>query len=92
MNEKLIERKLREGVRRLGGMALKFTSPSFTGVPDRIVMLPGGKVWFVEIKTTGKPLKPRQQVVFPQFAKLGCGVIVIDDQQKLDNFLNLIAR
>ena len=54
MNEKLIERKLREGVKALGGLALKFSSPYHRGVPDRIVLMPGGRMYFVELKTTGK--------------------------------------
>jgi len=91
MNEKIIERKLREKVKAFGGLALKFYSPSFTGMPDRIVLMPGGRIWFAEIKTTGKKLSPRQQVVKPILEKLGFQVWVIDDEAKLQNFLNQIA-
>lgn len=87
MNEKLIEKKLREEVKRLGGLALKFTSPSFTGVPDRLVLLPGGKMWFVETKSTEKQLSPRQQVVFQILRKLGFSVEIIDSQNGLDCFI-----
>ena len=44
----------------MGGLALKFTSPGFTGVPDRIVLLPKGKTIFVELKKIGGKLSPRQ--------------------------------
>ena len=54
MNEKLLEKKLREEVKKLGGLALKFTSSTYTGMPDRIVLMPKGKVYFVELKTTGQ--------------------------------------
>ncbi|MBS1776020.1 MAG: VRR-NUC domain-containing protein [Bacteroidetes bacterium] len=87
MNEKLIEQKLREAIKQIGGLALKFTSPSFTGVPDRIVLLPGGKLWFVETKSTGEKISPRQQVVFPMLQKLGFKVEVIDSQTGLDCFI-----
>ncbi len=92
MNEKLIEKKLREGVKEKGGLALKFTSPSFTGVPDRIVLMPGGKMCFVELKSTGKGLSPRQEVVFPILQELGFTVLVIDDKEKLQEFLNGLTK
>lgn len=90
MNEKLIEKKLRLGVKKLGGTALKFTSPGVTGVPDRIVLMPGGKMYFVEIKTTGKTLKPRQIVVVAQLRKMGFAVWLIDTQEVLDAYLHVL--
>ena len=87
MNEKLIERKLREGVKRKGGLALKFVSPGFTGVPDRIILLPSGKICFAEIKTTGEEPTPRQQLVIEQFRDFGFQVEIIDSQESLTNFL-----
>ena len=50
--EKVIERKLRDGVKKLGGGAqcLKFESPGTSGVPDRMILLPGGRVVFVALK------------------------------------------
>jgi hypothetical protein len=92
MNEKLIEKKLREGVKKLKGEALKFFCMSFTGMPDRIVLMPGGRVWFVELKSTGKKPSPRQQFVIDWLQKLGFDVRVIDSQESLDEFLNLIAK
>lgn len=88
MNEKLIEKKLRENVKKLGGMAIKFFVLSFTGFPDRIVLMPGARVWFAEIKSTGKHPSKRQLIVFAMLEKLGFSVDVIDDQQSLTNFLN----
>ena len=52
-SEKRVEEALSRAVKRLGGMEVKFVSPGLDGVPDRIVLLPGGKVAFVEMKATG---------------------------------------
>lgn len=92
MNEKLLEKKLREKIKELGGIALKFYSMSFTGLPDRIVLMPGGRVWFAEIKTTGQKLKPRQLAVIELFRKLGFSYHVIDRQEALDFFLKEVQR
>lgn len=90
MNEKLLEKKLREQVKKLGGLALKIYSAWFTGLPDRLILMPGGKLWFVELKSEGKKPTPRQTVVIGILLKLGFTVFVIDTQILLDEFLNLI--
>ena len=92
MNEKLIERKLVDGVKKLGGWALKFWPITFTGFPDRIVILPGGRIHFVELKTTGADLKPRQKIVIPKLIKMGCSVFVIDSQDLLNEFFKKVAN
>lgn len=88
MREKLIEEKLREEVKKLGGLAIKFYSSSYTGLPDRIIFLEGGKTAFAEIKTTGKKASPRQKFVHKVLRDLGFKVEVIDNQSALDMFLN----
>lgn len=92
MNEKLIEKKLKAAVKKLGGKALKFYSPFETGWPDRIVLLPHKQVLWVELKSTGKGLSDRQKVVRKELDALGFSVTVIDDQQKLESFLNSLNR
>lgn len=87
MNEKLIERKLRESVKKMGGIALKLVSPNHRGVPDRLVLMPGGKVSFAEIKTTGKKPTPLQVKSIEMLRELGFEVEVIDSQDGLDKFL-----
>lgn len=91
MNEKLVERKLREKVKRLGGVALKLWSITDNGLPDRIVLMPSGRIWFVELKTTNEKLKPMQKIKFNMLISLGFYVCVVDTQEALDNFLILIA-
>ena len=61
--EKTIERKLVQAVHLMGGLALKFVSPGLDGVPDRVVLLPGGKAAFVELKAPGKKMRDRKSVV-----------------------------
>ena len=57
MRERAIEEKLVQAVRTEGGLAPKFTSPGFDGVPDRLVLLPGGRIAFIELKAPGKTLR-----------------------------------
>lgn len=92
MNEKLIEKKLREKVKSLGGLALKFPSPYHRGIPDRIVLMPEGKISFVEIKTTGKKPFGLQRKAIEMLRGLGFKAVVIDDQLSLDNFLEDIQK
>lgn len=80
-SEKAIEKKYRESVKKRGGLALKFVSPGFTGVPDRIALFPGGVVEFTELKAPGKTPKPRQAYVHQQLRELGFVVNTIDNLQ-----------
>ncbi len=91
MTEKDIESKLRDKVKNLGGRAYKFVSPGQAGVPDRLIVLPGGKVGFAELKKPGE--KPRRlQYAQIRFLKnLGCIVRVIDSENQIDEFIQEIA-
>jgi len=90
MNEKLLEKKLREEVKKLGGLALKFSSSTYTGMPDRIVLMPGGKTYWVELKTTGKNLKANQKGRVKILEKLGQEVYVVCTEEQLLSFLTFI--
>ena len=59
-SEKQIEQRLSAAVKKSSGLALKFVSPSFAGMPDRLVLLPDGKMAFVEVKVLGKKPRPLQ--------------------------------
>ncbi len=91
-NEKYLEEKLRNRVKNLGGVALKFYSPFYTGMPDRIVLMPGGKAWFVELKSDGKKPSPRQAHVLGELQSLGFKIFVVDNDEKLNNCINEIAN
>ena len=68
--EKQIEAYLVRRVRELGGMAYKFTSPAHRGVADRIVCMPDGSTWFVELKAPGGRLSPLQKHFQSEMARL----------------------
>lgn len=75
--ERDIEKWLRKKIQQLGGVAMKFTSPGNDGVPDRIAILPGGQVWFIELKKDGEVPTKIQEWQIERLRKLGCNVAVI---------------
>jgi hypothetical protein len=87
MKEKQIESKLKREVERKGGLALKFISPTMVGVPDRLILLPRGKVYFVELKAPGKKLRPIQLKRKKQLESLGFKVYVIDSFEGVEEFI-----
>ncbi len=91
MNEKFIEKKLVKAVKGKGGMALKFISPGMDGVPDRIVLFPGGHIGFVELKAPGKKLRPLQMRRISQLTRLGFPVYVVDDVEQISEVLQRIG-
>ncbi|OLR55065.1 nuclease [Hornefia porci] len=88
MNEKHIEKKLREAVRGMGGIAAKFVSPGWDGVPDRLLLFSGGKAAFVEVKKPGGKLKPLQQKRKRQLEALGFKVYVLDGIEQIGGILD----
>ena len=93
-SESDIEKRLRLGVKKLGGLCLKWVSPGFTGVPDRIILLPGGRVVFAELKAPGKQERPRQRIVQEALRYLGFIVYSgVDSKEKVDRILaSLLTR
>lgn len=88
-SEKVIEDRLKEGTEKeCGGMCIKLYSIFFTGLPDRMLLLPGGVIVFVELKSTGKPQSGRQRFVSKQIRKLGFLVLVIDTLADVELLLN----
>lgn len=77
--ESELERRLVTEVRKAGGMCLKFTSPSTRGVPDRIVLMPGGVMSFVEVKAPGRRPSRLQEVMHHRLRSLGFRVFVVDE-------------
>ena len=87
MREKIIEKKLVDAVKAMGGLALKFVSPGFDGMPDRILLLPGGKIAFVEVKAPGRKPRPLQLVRHAMLRRLGFQVFVLDDEAMIKKIL-----
>lgn len=88
--EKKLEKKLREQVKKLGGIALKFWCISFTGFPDRIVLMPKGRLYFAEIKDRKKEPSRQQQAVHKMLRRLGFEVWTIKNEDLLDGFITWI--
>jgi len=90
MREKLIEQKLIRAVKAAGGIAVKLVSPGYDGMPDRLVLLPGRKMAFVEVKAHGmkpQPLQIRRHLLIRQ---LGFLVFVLDDERQIGGILDEI--
>ncbi len=90
VSEKQIERTMVCEVKKLGGLALKFLSPSMDGVPDRLVLLPSGKIAFIELKAPDKMMRPRQIKRKKQLESLGFKVYCIDNLEMIGGVLNEI--
>lgn len=87
MKESDIEARLVRGVKAQGGRAYKFVSPGHVGVPDRIVVLPGGRVIFVELKTETGRLSGAQKFELGCLTALGCETEVLYGAEDVDRFL-----
>lgn len=87
-SEKALERSLVEKIRQRGGLCLKLQGNMYAGIPDRLILLPGGRVVFVELKSEG--IKPRklQLIRHEELRALGFKVFVIDTHEKLTQFLD----
>ena len=90
MREKVIEHALVMATRSKGGIALKFTSPGFAGMPDRLVLLPHGRMGFVELKAPGRKPRPLQLARHRLLRRLGFKVYVIDEINQIDSVLEEI--
>lgn len=86
-SEKHIERKLVEAVRKKRGMCVKMLCDQLTGLPDRLCLLPGGKIFFVEVKSTGKVPRPVQKAVHNRLRSLGFEVFVIDTAEGINSII-----
>ena len=90
MREKETEAKLVMAVRKLGGLAPKFVSPGLDGVPDRLVLLPGGKIAFIELKAENRKMRPLQVRRKRQLESLGFLVYCVDRPEQIGVILNEI--
>jgi hypothetical protein len=87
VRERDIENYLRDQVKKAGGIAYKFESPGNAGVPDRLVVFPGGRVSFVELKAPGRKPTALQMKQQNKIDKLGCDVLVIDSKEGVNTFI-----
>lgn len=85
--EKKIEKYLVEAVENLGGLCIKFPPLFFRGFPDRIVLLPGALIVFVETKAPGETPRLIQKKVHAKLRRLGFRVEVLDSYESIDGFI-----
>ena len=90
MREKLTEQKLVRAVKNAGGIAVKLVSPGFDGMPDRLVLLPGAKIAFVEVKAMGCKPRPLQRKRHELLRALGFSVFVLDDERLIGGIIDAI--
>lgn len=81
MKEASVEMYFVSQVKQRGGIALKFIAPGMIGVPDRIVLLPGGRMFFAELKAPGQKPRPTQLAAHRMLEKLGFKVYVVDSKE-----------
>lgn len=90
MLEKAIEKRLVKAVKDMSGIALKFASPGFDGMPDRLILLPKGKIAFVEVKAPNKKPRPLQLSRHEMLRRLGFKVYVLDNMEQIGGILDEI--
>ena len=91
MREKTIEESLVKAVKNAGGRCLKFTCPGFAGVPDRLMLLPGGKIAFIELKAPGKKPRALQIKRMKQLSALGFMCFVIDNKDGIGGVIDAVS-
>lgn len=91
MREKVIEQKLIKAVKISGGIAPKLTCPGFDGMPDRMVLLPGGHIGFVEVKAPGKKPRQLQMSRHKLLRRMGFKVYVIDRAEQIEKIIKEIG-
>mgnify|MGYP001758873827 CR=1 FL=1 len=92
MLERTIEQTLVRETKKAGGIAPKLTSPGTAGMPDRLLILPHGKICFVELKRPGQKPRPIQVRQMGRLTQLGCMVRTIDHPNQIQNLINEIQQ
>ena len=92
IREKQIERKLTIAAKNMGGIAPKYISPNFYGMPDRLVLIPVGRLAFVEVKRFGEHPRPLQEARHGMLRRLGFKVFVLDRPEQIKQILEDIAN
>lgn len=91
MRERVLEKELVRAVRKSGGLAIKLVSPGWAGAPDRLILMPGGRLNFVELKAPGQTLRPLQVKRKRQLEALGFSVYCIDQLEQIGGVLDEVC-
>ena len=92
MRERDIENWLRQQIESMGGLAFKFVSPGNNGVPDRLAVLPGGVIYFIELKTDDGRLSPIQDWQQDRLRYRGANVVTINGMDEARAFVEEYLR
>lgn len=87
MKEKIIEKYLVQRVKDLGGRAYKFTSPAHRGVADRVVCLPNGQTWFIELKAPDGRLSELQKIFASDMALMNQKYVCLWNKEQIDGWI-----
>ena len=87
MKEKIIEKYLVQRVKDLGGRAYKFTSPAHRGVSDRVVCLPNGQTWFIELKAPDGRLSELQKIFASDMALMNQKYACLWSKEQIDGWI-----
>lgn len=90
VRESQVEKHLARCVAQRGGVCWKFVSPNLRGVPDRLVLMPGGRVTFVELKAPGKKPEPHQERRHAELRQRGAQVAVLDSLESVDLWIETL--
>ena len=82
-NEKALERKLGKEIKKIGGWSIKLIPGLVAGLPDRLCLLPGGRVVFVEVKSTGRKPTKIQKFIHTKLRDMGFRVEIIDKNEQI---------
>lgn len=91
LRESDIEESLVRKVKEKGGLAIKFISPSLSGIPDRLLLLPGGRFAFVELKAPGKKPRALQRRRMKQLSALGFSCYIVDNVDLIEKIIHQIG-
>ena len=89
--EKDIEKWMKDKIKNQGGLFMKWVSPGNDGVPDRIAIMPGGAIYFVELKTDKGNTKKTQDWQIERLKKLGCDVRVVKGMAEAERFIEEVV-
>ncbi len=90
--EKDAEDLLLQSVKTLGGLCFKLKFLGLMGAPDRLVLMPYGRFFFVELKQNTGSLEPSQEILFPRLRKRGFPVHVLYGLEQTTEFVETILK
>jgi hypothetical protein len=83
MKETAVEKRLIKRVKDAGGVCMK-VMPVVAGYPDRLVLLPVGRLFLIETKAPDGKLRPLQRVFKDRAEAIGVPVAVLSSTREVD--------